>query len=723
MGIQGLTSFIDDNLQLLNDYQLHDSKVIIDGNNLFHLLYYSYNVDFVHGGDYDKFTRKIVEFFNILKSCKIEPYIILDGGYEPDNRKLKTILDRANIRIHLSGCIANGERGKILPVLAYEVFITSLNTLGIGHVTCDFEADNQIAVLANDLKCPVISFDSDFYILSLTHGFIPFDSVNFDVQPTATDSDGQQYKYLPVKIYFTQNFIQCFPKLDKQVLPLMATVLGNDYVHIKTFEEFYSALKVPKHGSSKFTISKTSTKMLKIISWLESLKNVESGIDKLVTSSKPEKRENVKTLVEKSMSAYSNVASYSSFSLYDFFNDQKTSLKNSQTLSYNGNSIPTWFIDFHRQGKIPVFMQNTLVLHRNILLCQVENLKMPSSYNCSLYLRQCLYSILLRDDLTEITMQEATKDWCVEEYDRQDGLKNLKKNLVQPLSSLECYGDIPGLKDIEHMDCNKRIEFLYKVFDIRFEGNTVLSDDIKLFVMTIIFWIRHADPQTNKNMVKALVMCWVSLSARIYATEIDVDESQLNVTFKKSSSQQRAKLKTNMDKYFHVPQHSRKYPIDISIIHGFSQFQTCYLSTIHLNQILRYPLPAMDPASVFNGSFLYNFCKDLQMRTNPDLFISEMLVKQSPTLSLYQSIISEILSQVGEEFFRTASSPTKRTRNRKKQKKTDKLVDREPGTSACNENSSEDEKCKHGPPSVKPNITATCELTNRFNFLDIDDLE
>jgi hypothetical protein len=319
-------------------------------------------------------------------------------------------------------------------------------------------------------------------------------------------------------------------------------------------------------------------------------------------------------------------------------------------------------------------------------------------------------------------MQEATKDWCVEEYDRQDGLKNLKKNLVQPLSSLECYGDIPGLKDIEHMDCNKRIEFLYKVFDIRFEGNTVLSNDIKLFVMTVIFWIRHADPQTNKNMVKALVMCWVSLSARIYATEIEEDESQLNVTFKKSSSQQRAKLKTNMDKYFHVPQHSRKYLIDISIIHGFSQFQTCYLSTIHLNQILRYPLPAMDPASVFNGSFLYNFCKDLQMRTNPDLFISEMLVKQSPTLSLYQSIISEILSQVGEEFFRTASSPTKRTRNRKKQK-TDKLVDREPGTSACNENSSEDEKCKNGPPSVKPNITATCELTNRFNFLDIDDLE
>jgi hypothetical protein len=112
-----------------------------------------------------------------------------------ENRKLKTILDQANSRIHLSGCIANGERGKILPVLACEVFITSLNTLGIGHVTCDFEADNEIAALANDLKCPVISFDSDFYILSLTHGFIPFDSVNFDVQPTATDSDGQQYNF------------------------------------------------------------------------------------------------------------------------------------------------------------------------------------------------------------------------------------------------------------------------------------------------------------------------------------------------------------------------------------------------------------------------------------------------------------------------------------------------------------------------------------------------
>jgi hypothetical protein len=56
---------------------------------------------FVHGGDYDKFTRKIVEFFNILKSCKIEPYIILDGGYEPDNFSCELVIISTMYKVYI----------------------------------------------------------------------------------------------------------------------------------------------------------------------------------------------------------------------------------------------------------------------------------------------------------------------------------------------------------------------------------------------------------------------------------------------------------------------------------------------------------------------------------------------------------------------------------------------------------------------------------------------
>ncbi|XP_052061321.1 protein asteroid homolog 1-like isoform X2 [Mytilus californianus] len=721
MGIPGLTTLIDDNLQLLEDYQLHHSKVVIDGNNLYHLLFYSYNVGYTHGGDYDKFSRKIKEFFDILKSCNIEPYIILDGGYEPDDRKLKTTLERAGKRILLSGAIINSERGKILPILSYEVFMTALEDLGIPHVTCDFEADNQIAVLANEFKCPVISFDSDFYILHLTNGFIPFDSVNFEVQPTVTDVEGKQFKYLPVKMYFTQNFISCFPELDKEVLPLMATVLGNDYVNIHTFEEFYSALKIPKHAPLGITVTRTHTKMMKIMNWLESLKSIESGVNRLILSVKPEKRDSVKELIKKSMDTYSNIATYSSFSLKDFFTNKEESSKNYKTLSYNRNTIPSWFIEFHRQGKMPPFMQNTLVLHRNILPCQVEDLKMPSSYNCSTFLRQILYSILLRDDLKNFACTEITKKYCVEEYDRQDGQKNVKKNIIEIIPLMEGYGDLPGLGEMEDIKCSRKRELLCKVFDLNFDQSNeeIISDDIILFIMAFIFWIRNADPKTNLHSIKTLLVCWFSLASRTFAEEIDQNGSTINSAFTKSTPQQREKVKKNLEKYFHAPQHSMKHPIDISIIHGFAQFQSCILSTTHLNQILGFPFPPVNPSSIFCGSFLYNFCKDLQTRTNPDLFISEMLVKQSPALSLFQNLLSFILSRVDEDCLKTVTSTSKRSRNRKKKKSAtnvDKKIDSDDDDECSSETTDKSTVRK-----VKTNIKAACELSNRFNFLDIDE--
>ncbi|XP_076110898.1 single-strand DNA endonuclease ASTE1-like [Mytilus galloprovincialis] len=723
MGIPGLTTLIDDNLQLLQDYQLHHSKVIIDGNNLYHLLFYSYNVGYTHGGDYNKFSRKIKEFFDILKSCDIEPYIILDGGYEPDDRKLKTSLERATKRILLSGAIINSDRGKILPILSYEVFMTALDNLGIPHVTCDFEADNQIAILANDFKCPVISFDSDFYVLNLTDGFIPFDSVNFEVQPTVKDSEGNEFKYLPVKKYFTKNFISCFPELDKEVLPLMATVLGNDYVNIHTFEEFYSALKIPKHAPLGITVTRTHTKMMKIMNWLESLKSIESGVNRLILSVKPERRDGVKELIKKSMDAYTNITTYRSFSLYDFFLNKEEPSKNYQTSSYNKNTIPSWFIDFHRQGKMPPFMQNTLVLHRNILQCQVEEIKMPSSYSCSTDLRQILYSILLRDELKNFACTEISKKFCVEEYDRQDGQKNVKKNLIEIIPSVEGYGDLPGLGEIEDMKCSRKRELLCKVFNLNFNQSNeeIISDDIILFIMAVIFWIRNADPKTNLHSVKTILVCWVALSARTFTEEEDKNDSTINASFTKSTLDQREKLKKNLEKYFHAPQHTVKHPIDISIIHGFAQFQSCFLSTTHLNQILGFPFPPVNPSSIFCGSFLYNFCKDLQTRSIPDLFISEMLVKQSPALSLFQNLMSFILSRVDEDqCLKTVTSSNKRTRNRKKKKSVttvDKKIDSEDDESSnINEITDKSTVWK-----MKTNIKASCELSNRFNFLDIDD--
>ncbi|KAM3821980.1 single-strand DNA endonuclease ASTE1 isoform 5-T7 [Vipera latastei] len=89
MGIHGLTSYVGEHSEFFVDLQLRNTDVIIDGNNLYHGLYFDSNLDIRHGGDYDSFTDITCQFFQSLAMCHIQPYVVLDGEYEPSNVNLK----------------------------------------------------------------------------------------------------------------------------------------------------------------------------------------------------------------------------------------------------------------------------------------------------------------------------------------------------------------------------------------------------------------------------------------------------------------------------------------------------------------------------------------------------------------------------------------------------------------------------------------------------------
>ncbi|KFM71939.1 Protein asteroid-like protein, partial [Stegodyphus mimosarum] len=179
MGVRGLSSFFNQNPDLSKPCKLHDTPVIIDGNNLIHVLYFSYKVDCVYGGDYHKYASCIKKYLSSFKECNIKPIIIFDGGYDKSDRKLQTVLQRSRTRLTNTEHIAKYGRcsGKVLPIIAHEVFKDVLREMGIPFAQCDFEADDQVTALANYYKCPVISDDSDFYIFDIHHGFIRLDSV------------------------------------------------------------------------------------------------------------------------------------------------------------------------------------------------------------------------------------------------------------------------------------------------------------------------------------------------------------------------------------------------------------------------------------------------------------------------------------------------------------------------------------------------------------------
>ena len=402
MGIRGLTGFIDKNQGLLHQHELHDCSVVVDGNNFYHYLYYACHVQCSFGGDYDVYRKNVVSTFQGIKECGITPYVVLDGAYTVDGRKLKTSLSRAVNRIRLVDSITNGHAGQALPVLAYETFVQVMLELGIPHTMCQFEADSEIATLANQLQCPVISNDSDFYIFDLEFGFLPLDYIDFRPKRKQNAGEGTKHCYLHCYKYHVDNLISSFD-LKRSTLPIFATLMGNDFVDASDFSAFYSRFKVPKIVSKKFSLPPKMTKVISVLHWLHTLAD-DSSItnirDQLLDYIPTHKRSFVQKLFDKAVLGYTEVNTFEGCDLFGFFSDSSFSSFNESCdfHSYNGKQFPKWFVQAVCKGELTSHILNATILHRVILLTQMESLSLTSSYNASSFLRNALYAMLLNDD-------------------------------------------------------------------------------------------------------------------------------------------------------------------------------------------------------------------------------------------------------------------------------------------------------------------------------------
>jgi hypothetical protein len=152
---------------------------------------------------------------------------------EQQSKKVKLILQQ------ISGTLDNGDTF-ILPVLAELTFRNVLIKLGIVHACCLFDADREIAFLANKFSCPVLSADSDFYVFALEVGCVhPADLLPLPIYKRRMD-------YLPTKIYNCRVLMEELNMVDDEViLPVFATLVGNDY-----FDSSKIKIKSPENSSS-----------------------------------------------------------------------------------------------------------------------------------------------------------------------------------------------------------------------------------------------------------------------------------------------------------------------------------------------------------------------------------------------------------------------------------------------------------------------------------------
>ena len=106
------------------------------------------------------------------------------------------------------------------------------------------EGDPDIASLAAKWNCPVISDDSDFFIFDLKAGYVPLKYFRW------------QSGTLEAKLYTADTFC-AHTKIEEDLLPLFASLLGNDMVKYNenNLKDLYITLGISNHRDAQEKIA------------------------------------------------------------------------------------------------------------------------------------------------------------------------------------------------------------------------------------------------------------------------------------------------------------------------------------------------------------------------------------------------------------------------------------------------------------------------------------
>ncbi|XP_060905487.1 protein asteroid homolog 1-like [Labrus mixtus] len=558
MGVQGLTTLIEANPEIYRDVKFRKRRLVIDGCNFLYLLYFDSGLDLSHGGEYAAFEDLVERFVKALKDCGISPYVVLDGGIAQTDKKDETIRLRAMDRLQKAHQAVEGTRqavngikkvhqdaqeSKVLPQMASLVFRQTLARLEVPVAQCYAEADQEIAALAKEWKCPVLSNDSDFFIFDLPGGLLPISHFHWEVVKRI----GSQ-SYIPSKIYYSSSFCIVFD-IEPQLLPALSSLAGNDYVKLQRLNasirwaEFAPAVN-----------GKSPQRLKGLLCWLKDFKQPMEAFEAALgllreRELSEEKKAEVMEGLNLGMEEYQLPPS----SLKRFFIDGVA-----PPFPEVEEEMAGWVLLPVMRAQLTSDVLDVLLFNTITLSCPVDRADFPSAHLTSRPIRQVMYRLLLGETL-------------VNENDRE-GLQ-LKSFQVQPAAS-----GVPEeleLKSLNQAEPSVCLQVLLEALGVPEACLDGLQPHLRLLVAVTCFWLQRAEPKPDETLLKALL---------------------LGVSHGDSLRQQAA-LKREKKPL--------KLRLDADVLHSFNQWQGCLRQSVHLNQLLGFPLPEPQIARCYEGTLVH----------------------------------------------------------------------------------------------------------------------
>ncbi|XP_061574093.1 protein asteroid homolog 1-like [Cololabis saira] len=568
MGIQGLSLLLENRRGVYQDFRFRGTQLVIDGSNLVFQLYYNSGLDQNRGGEYASFEELIDRFISALRTCEVQPFVVLDGGSDPTDRKLETVTMRAEKKIQRAHQAAETGKSKgILPQMVRMVFKQTLARLQVPVAQCFGEADQEVAALAVEWNCPVLSNDGDFFIFELPAGFLPFTHFRWE------KVKGGPERYIPCKSYTTSRFCSIF-RIQRQLLPAFAAFAGNDYVKLKSVNWARFA-----PGTSK-----TPSHLEGLLCWLSKLKKYEDAVAavlRLMGDLDTERREEIRRGLSEGMKEYQPRQSC----LRQFFDHGVP-----PPFQQESGLVPDWACVALTKARLTPNILDVLQLQKTSLGFAVEPRDRPSVYVISRPIRQVMYGLLLGGE-TSLKVMERDRDGS-----------QLINVPVQPAFTETSQRQ--RLSSLHEADSSERLLVLLEALGVTKDSLSLFPDELKLPVAVTCFWRRTFQPPPDLTLLKALLL-GISMGV---------------VTGPKTGN------------------HCGGRKPDVGVIYAFNQWQACLKDSVHLNQLLGFPLPEPEIARLYQGTTVHQLVDRMRSGGRPEA----VLMNDRTSVDQYHRMLSAV---------------------------------------------------------------------------------
>jgi len=623
MGVRSLLSFMSNSNEFFKDCSYSNGYLVIDGINLVYVLHNKCpRKNCCFGGEYQAFYDFVVQFFSVLRSCGIKPVVVLDGA--ADRSKAMTQWRRARDQAAKAIICDPSNQHEVIvkPVFAVWIFIEAVKTFDNAVIFHSlYEADGYLARIARRLDCPVLSNDSDFFIFDVR--YITLNSVDW-----ASSTEGS----LLCEEFDRDKFLDRFAMNDKpDMLPLLAVLMGNDYVNPRTFDRIFEQIHLPK----KKYLSPRHRKMTGLLRWLSREDAVKDALDRLMNAIPLDHREQTRAKVVSGIAMYALDINMCSSTLEEAIEEIRL---------VDHSILPVEMCQeladaYHNCDAL---LLSQIVLNRSVILStQVE---CPDQQSARLF------------------ALPLTKEYCRLIFTRQNMLADEQSTSVEVKVILrQGRGIIPVTICLDQPlnlenECERR-DHLVGILRAEKVMKCEEVEEKEKFLLTCMCYWRHCQPEAPSAIqILALVLC-----IKIWESGDGLKEKVKRFKIVDKSS----KAVKNFDR---------------QLVHSFSNLQAVMYQAVFVNNLLGKPFPQLN-ILFWSGTILYNLCQEFPSCQDALKYFEFDSVFHSE-VSLQFNLWCQLLDI--DTSGAVKDRPTKK-RNGRKQRKVKDNIEKDPNVSSHDE--------------------------------------